>query len=157
MVVDTVCLADKPQVASLTFWETTCHFIDIVFAKGRHLYLRDIADLEVGMQRSSRLIVAVRFQLDLTFHAQLEAGNQRKSGRPPLIGLFIVFQREGQNNAVLVLIVARHAQGLGANGCATAPNQGQQIGTPPWSAWPVLKGVLALSQIIGLVPLGCQA
>lgn len=92
------------------------------------------------MQRSSSLIVAVQFWLDLIFHAQREAGNQRKNVRPPLIGLLIVFQREGQNNSVIVLITARQAPGQGANKtmgrfCATVPNQGQQ---------------LALSQITGL-------
>lgn len=62
---------------------------------------------EVAVQRRRGLIVTVRFQFDLAFFTQLETGNQCEGVWPQFAGLLIVFQREGQDDAVVIFIVCR--------------------------------------------------
>ncbi|MNN31076.1 hypothetical protein D3C81_1447470 [compost metagenome] len=110
--INPVGLADKGHVTHLASFCAAGNLIDIGFAEPGNFNLPDITDLEVGVQRRGRLIVAVGFQLNFAFLTQFEAGNQRKGMWPQAAGLLIVFQREGQNNAVVVFIMRRQSPRL---------------------------------------------
>lgn len=159
--IDAVGLADEGHFAFLKRLCAARHLVDIRLAQTRHADPIDVADLEVTVQRRRGLIIAVRFQFDFALRPQLEAGNQRESVRPQFAGLLIVFQRKGQDDAVVIFIVRRQAPGLVAGKtvgglCHRAePRPADRHAAADGLAFG--EGVLLLSQITGCSPLGCQA